>query len=87
MCGSATLAIVLSTPCMIVASVSEAVISARLSAGARLSAPHDAPGLAGHYSAGSGVGCNPRRVRPAPMNSTISAAPMHISPETTKASR
>ena len=30
MCGSATLAIVLSTPCMIVASMIEAVIRARL---------------------------------------------------------
>src|SRR3954447_755490 len=40
-CGSATLAIVLSTPCMIVASMIEAVIAARLR-GAPLSSPFTA---------------------------------------------
>src|SRR6202030_1870178 len=37
MCGSATLAIVLSTPCIIVASMIDAVIAARLGTGARVS--------------------------------------------------
>src|ERR1044071_4429603 len=39
MCGSATLAIVLSTPCMIVASMIEAVISVRLEPALRLGSP------------------------------------------------
>jgi uncharacterized membrane protein SpoIIM required for sporulation len=37
MCGKATLAIVLSTPCMIVASMIEAVIMPRFATGARAS--------------------------------------------------
>src|SRR5215216_4113677 len=44
MCGSATLAIVLSTPCMIVASMIEAVIRARLAPALR-SPPITGPGL------------------------------------------
>src|SRR5580698_4125819 len=39
MCGRATLAIVVSTPCMIVAQVIEAVIAARLTRGAPASPP------------------------------------------------
>jgi hypothetical protein len=37
MCGNATLAIVLSTPCMIVASMIDAVIMPRFATGARVS--------------------------------------------------
>ena len=45
MCGSATLAIVVSIACMIVASMMEIVIAARLIEGAALSgAPHTAAG-------------------------------------------
>src|SRR5580704_707889 len=42
MCGSATLAIVVSTPCMIVAQVIEAVIATRLIRGPGASSPNDA---------------------------------------------
>ena len=45
-CGSATLAIVLSTPCMIVASMIEIVIAVRLPSGLRASLLTAAPGIA-----------------------------------------
>src|SRR5579872_161770 len=68
MCGSATLAIVVSTPCMIVAQVIDAVIATRLTRGPGASSPNDAavstgvPALRIVATLGeSGSACNRRR--------------------------
>src|SRR5271156_5472124 len=71
MCGSATLAIVVSTPCMIVAQVIDAVIAARLSRGPDpdASSPNDAgvspavPPLRIGANLGKSRGCCNRRPR------------------------
>src|SRR5580698_4642885 len=68
MCGSATLAMVVSTPCMIVAQVIDAVIAERLIRGPGASSPYDAavsPAGAELRIAAtlgeSGMACNRRR--------------------------